>query len=243
MDLHAYVDGELDATRRADVEAHLADHPDDCERVQHWRDQIQAMHRQYDDVLNEPIPLRLMPVSNRSNFPRAIAAGIVCVACGGLAGWYARDLSQARSLPAASFANEALVAHALYVTEKRHPVEVPAAQEAHLIAWLSKRLDAPIRAPNLQVHGFSLLGGRLLPGDDAPMAQLMYESAAGARLTLTVKHAIAPQADTAFKILEKDGASVFYWIDQQFGYALSGDVDKARLLAIAQSVEGQLRRP
>lgn len=241
MDLHGYVDGQLDAARRAEVEAYLAEHPETCAQVQDWRDQIQALHRQYDDVLNEPIPLRLTQVSQRPLFPRAIAAGIMWVACGVLAGWFARDALPSREVRAIAFANEALVAHALYVTEKRHPVEVPAAQEEHLVAWLSKRLDAPIKAPNLQANGFTLLGGRLLPGNDGPLAQLMYESSAGERLTLTVKHAIKPQAETAFEILERNGTSVFYWIDQQYGYALSGGIDKARLLAVAQSVESKLR--
>ena len=33
-ELHAYVDNELPAERRGDVEAWLATHPDDAERVQ-----------------------------------------------------------------------------------------------------------------------------------------------------------------------------------------------------------------
>ena len=36
-ELHAHVDRELPAERRADVEAWLAAHPDDAERVQSWR--------------------------------------------------------------------------------------------------------------------------------------------------------------------------------------------------------------
>jgi anti-sigma factor RsiW len=105
---------------------------------------------------------------------------------------------------------------------------------------LSKRLDAPIRAPNLQAEGFALPGGRLLPGTDAPMAQLMYESAGGDRLTLTVKHATVRQ-QTGFKILQERGLSAFYWIDGNYGYALSGSLDRPRLLAIARAVERQLQ--
>ena len=36
-ELHAYVDNELPAERRIDVESWLATHPDDAERVQSWR--------------------------------------------------------------------------------------------------------------------------------------------------------------------------------------------------------------
>jgi anti-sigma factor RsiW len=148
---------------------------------------------------------------------------------------------QPQGVSPTAFARDALAAHVLFVSEKRHPVEVPAAQEAHLVAWLSKRLDTPIQAPDLQSQGFSLLGGRLLPGGDAPLAQLMYESKAGERLTLTVKHAAQRTDQTGFGILEKNGTSVFYWIDQRYGYALSGNIGKPRLLAIAQAVEVQLK--
>jgi anti-sigma factor RsiW len=49
----------------------------------------------------------------------------------------------------------------------RHPVEVGAQQEAHLVQWLSRRLGRPLAAPALQDRGFHLLGGRLLPGEPA----------------------------------------------------------------------------
>jgi anti-sigma factor RsiW len=162
-----------------------------------------------------------------------------------VAGWFAHARLSPSSAAPSVFAREALVAHVLYSAEQRHPVEVTAEQEAHLVAWLSKRLDMPIRAPSLQEQGFSLLGGRLLPGDDGPLAQLMYQSAKGERLTLTVKRAAkaqAAQTDVGFKLMEQRGDSVFYWIDRDYGYALSGGIGRARLLAVAQAVEAQLRR-
>jgi anti-sigma factor RsiW len=212
-DLHAYVDGQLDAERRAEVEAYLAEHPEAVAQVQHVREQIQALHREYDDVLNEPIPLRLAQASHWRAWPRGLAAGIAWLACGAAAGWFAHAAMQPQYVASTAFARDALAAHVLYVSEKRHPVEVPAEQESHLVAWLSNRLDAPIRAPDLQGQGFSLLGGRLLPSGDAPLAQLMYESKSGERLTLTVKHAAQHTEQTGFEVMERNGTSVFYWID------------------------------
>lgn len=241
-DLHAYVDGQLDAGRRAEVEAYLAEHPGAAAQVQYLREQIQGLHREYDDVLNEPIPLRLAQVTHRRTWSRGLAAGIAWLACGAAAGWFAHAAMQPQVVASSKFAKNALAAHVLFVSEKRHPVEVPAEQEAHLVAWLSNRLDAPIRAPDLQDQGFSLLGGRLLPGEDTPLAQLMYESANGERLTLTVKHAAQHTDQTGFEILERNGTSVFYWIDRRYGYALSGNIAKPRLLSVAQAVEMQLKR-
>ncbi|HJV75314.1 MAG TPA: anti-sigma factor [Noviherbaspirillum sp.] len=245
-ELHAHADGQMESARRAEVEAYLAAHPEAALQVQQWQVQNRQLHIAYDSVLNEPIPLRLTTVLKPRRWPRGLAAGIAWLSCGIAAGWFAHAAMQQAKMPTV-FAQKALVAHVLYTAEQRHPVEVPAQQEAHLVAWLSKRLNAPIHAPNLQDQGFALLGGRLLPGDGtsgdaAPLAQLMYESANGERLTLTVRHVLQAQSETGFKVLEKEGASVFYWIDRDYGYALSGSIGKTRLLSIARTVDAQLRR-
>lgn len=240
-DLHAYVDGQLDATRRAKVDAYLFEHPEIAAYVHDLREQAHILHQAYDGILNEPIPLKLTAVLQTRWMPHALAAGLVWMVCGLCVGWFAHMLMPAGQATGNVFAHEALSAHVLYVVEKKHPVEVPAEQEAHLVAWLSKRLDAAIRAPDLHAEGFSLIGGRLLPGDVGPLAQLMYESADGTRLTLMVRHATQPQSETGFKVLQQNGTSVFYWIDRDYGYALSGAIDKARLLTVARLVDTQLR--
>jgi anti-sigma factor RsiW len=239
-DLHAYADGQLDAGRHEQVRVWLLAHPEEQARVQQWQADMASLRAAYDPVLEEPVPLRLMPTQARARWPRALAAGLACVATGLIAGWMARG-AMTPAPGNAVFAREALAAHVLFVTEKRHPVEVPAEQEAHLVAWLSKRLDGPIRAPNLQALGFSLLGGRLLPGDQGPLAQLMYQSDAQERLTLTVRRSKSATDQTGFQVLEQKGASVFYWIDRDFGYALSGEIGRDRMLSVARTVDSQLQ--
>lgn len=71
---------------------------------------------------------------------------------------------------------------------------------------------------------------------------MMYQSANGERLTLTMRHAAQSQRETGFKVIEGNGVSVFYWIDRDYGYALSGGIGKSRLLAIAHEVDAELRR-
>ena len=122
----------------------------------------------------------------------------------------------------------------------RHPVEVGADQQAHLVAWLSKRLGAPLKAPQLGAQGWELEGGRLLPGQRGPVAQLMYRNASGARLTLYVSTEQQAGRDTGFRFAQEGPVSVFYWIDGKFGYALSGTLDKAALAAVANAVYAQL---
>ena len=136
----------------------------------------------------------------------------------------------------------AAVAHAVSVSEVRHPVEVGADQEAHLVGWLSKRLGAELKPPQLEATGYRLVGGRLLPGDTGEVAQFMYENAARNRLTLYVRPAAGAAGKTAaagFRYASENGIDVFYWIDHRFGYALSGDTGREQMLALAEAVYRQ----
>jgi anti-sigma factor RsiW len=128
----------------------------------------------------------------------------------------------------------------VYTPEVLHPVEVGADQEAHLVKWLSKRLDQPLKAPDLGGLGFRLVGGRLLPGGEKPAGQFMYENASGRRLTLYVSTDLAGNHETAFRFAQERGANVFYWVDGLLGYALVADMDRGPLLQAAETVYRQI---
>ncbi|MEO8142604.1 MAG: anti-sigma factor [Betaproteobacteria bacterium] len=204
----------------------------------------QALHQLYDPVLDEPVPARLHAPRGRWRGP-AIAAGwmLLGICVGVLAGWQLRA-SRVTIAPLAEvpgFVKRAAIAHATYTPEVRHPVEVGADQEQHLVTWLSKRLGAPVRAPKLEVVGFSLMGGRMLPGDNGPVAHFMYQSEKGSRLTLYVRTEAAENRETAFRYSAEGNVKVFYWIDRKLGYALSSaDLDRDGLLRVANVVYQQL---
>ena len=134
-ELHAYVDNELPGERRGDVEAWLATHPEDAERVQAWRTMAGALHARYDAVANEPVPRRLdlerLMQPARKWLYGAIAASVLSFVAGSGAGWIAHGAAAKPSL-LQSFTLEALDAHRLYVVEVRHPVEVPGSERVHL---------------------------------------------------------------------------------------------------------------
>ncbi len=239
-ELHAYVDGALAEARRGEVEAYLATQPEDAQRVQGWRDQNQALHGLFDAVLDEPLPVRLRMPLRRLRPLLRYAAVVAWIGLGGVAGWYLHAFNAAKSVDAAGFARQAAIAHVVYSPEVRHPVEVGADQEAHLVGWLSKRLGASLKVPHLSAVGYQLVGGRLLPGNLGPVAQFMFQDANGQRLTLYVRNAAGDNRETAFRFTQERGVSVFYWLDRKFGYALSGEVDKAELLRVAQTVYQQL---
>ena len=244
-ELHAFVDGLLPETRRIEVEAYLAVHAEDAQRVRDWREQNQVLHALYDPVLAETVPAR---VRNSTLLRRlrpalryaAVAAGFTL---GGVAGWYLHAYSSVTSADTTAFVRQAAIAHVVYSPEVRHPVEVGADQEAHLVGWLSKRLGAGVKVPHLAAVGYQLVGGRLLPGNRGPVAQFMFQDGNGQRLTLYVRTGTGDTSDskdTAFRYAQERGISVFYWLDGKFGYALSGEIDKAELLRVAKVVYQQL---
>jgi anti-sigma factor RsiW len=174
-----------------------------------------------------------------------VAAGWVLLgaAIGAPTGWYVRpERTVTQVVPDSSLiARRAAIAHATYSPEVRHPVEVGADDEPHLVAWLSKRLGVKLRAPKLDEAGMSLVGGRLLPGENGPVAQFMYQSQNGRRLTLYVRTEASRNRETAFRYARENNVGVFYWIDREVGYALaSADLSKDELLRLANLVYKKL---
>src|SRR5204863_3243313 len=155
-------------------------------------------------------------------------------------GWYLRDVTLERDGTPTTFARQAALTHALYAGDVNRPVEIWAAEEKRLVTWLSRRLGFAVHAPDLNGAGFALVGGRLVAGNEKPTALFMYENADKQRLSLQVRRQPHGTSETAFRYAVENGIGVFYWIDEDCGYALSGNLDRAQLLNVARVVYGQL---
>lgn len=242
-DFHAYVDGRLEAARRGEIELWLAKHADDAERVNAWRRHKEALQASFDAALEEQVPDRLLRAA-RPRYSRrlwGIAAAVAWLSIGSVIGFV---LHGAATPPASSptLARSAAIAHVVYSPEVRHPVEVGADQEAHLVQWLSKRLGTPVKVPHFSAEGFDLVGGRLLPGDQGPVAQFMYQDVQGRRLTLYVRTDAGENRETAFRYALEGKVSVFYWLDGRLGYALSGELPREQLLSVSEAAYRQLNQ-
>ena len=243
-ELHVYVDGELPGDRLVAVEAWLASHPEDAARVATWRVQADAIRARYSALVKEPVPARLaldrIMRRGRAWTAIAVAASVAAFMFGGVAGWFVRGISSAPQQTSAFelFTTDALEAHKLYVGEVRHPVEVPGIERAHLVQWLSKRLNYHLRAPNLEEIGLKLVGGRLLPGPTGPAAFFMYEGTSGERFTLYCGATHALQ--TAMRFSSGEQTASVYWVDRELAYVMSGPANREQLLKVAQSAYDQI---
>ncbi|MCX4157536.1 MULTISPECIES: anti-sigma factor [Paraburkholderia] len=255
--LSAFVDGELPAGERAAIEAQLAQQPQAAARVAAWRAQKAALQALcgapqrserservgpsagQSDADDEPafiVVRRPTPWWQRVGLAACwLAAGAgIALALGPLAPRLTGGAWNGLGGQPPSFAERADIAYAVYTPERRHPVEVAANEEEHLINWLSKRLNRPLSVPSLQEYGYSLVGGRLLPGEAGPAAQFMYENTSGARLTLYIT-GIA-RDETAFRLFRDGNRRTFYWVSDRMGYALSGPISEDKLRSIAIEV-------
>ncbi len=256
-ELHALVDGRVDAAQRAELENRLALEPQAQATVAQWRRQRALLQGLYVEVRDETAPAHLVSATQRVDASQHAAqqmwrwGGLAAsVLLSFAAGWMAHGpLRSADALasrkPAAEFVRQASLAYAVYAPEVRHPVEVTAAEQAHLVQWLSKRLGHPLKVPNLSAQGFALVGGRLLPGDAGARAQFMFQATGGTRITLYLggvqgEPGALNGRETAFQFASEGATSSFYWVDQGFGYALSGQVPRDTLMQLAQAVYQQL---
>jgi anti-sigma factor RsiW len=244
-ELHAYVDGALDEARRLEVEAWLAAHPEDAAQVQTWAAHNRALHVAFDGVLNEPLPLDLVRATRRRAVPAAFVAvaAMLAMVISGLVGYAVgtpREQAPVVLARGGDLARDAALAHAVFSPEARHPVEVDAVHAEHLVAWLSKRIGTPLTAPDFEKQGFRLLGGRLLAGETGPVAQFMYEDGIERRVTLYVRRAVLDGQQAAFRHATIDGVDVFYWIERDFGYALSGEIGRQAMQQLAEAAYHQL---
>lgn len=257
-ELHAYVDGRLDPLRQAAVEARLAGDAALAHQVHAWKAQRLALRDMHADVLQQPIPAHLLQAaqvldhrsSRMAQWQRwgGMAASILVAFVAGWSGhlqWQEHAGTVVSSARAdGRFVHQAVVAHAVYVPEVRHPVEVDAAQQQHLVQWLSKRLNRPLKLPTLTPAGYELVGGRLLPGDTGARAQFMYQNANGERITLYVGAVDGASGkgmgETAFRFANEGDVASFYWVEKGFGYAITGKLPRPAMLVLAESVYRQL---
>ncbi|WP_028231010.1 anti-sigma factor family protein [Paraburkholderia mimosarum] len=265
-EIHAYVDGTLSQARRADVERELERNPELAARASDFFALNNLLHDRYDRVLNEPLPTRLRvaapavrkpgPAANWPRFAGLAAALVLGVGIGwgmhfgmsgtGVSGGAAAtadggDLRAVNADNTMRFAQQAALAHVVYMPAVVRPDTMDDSQEQDFVKWLANRLGTNVHAPMLSKSGFALSGGRLLAGDDGgEVAQFMYHNARGERVTLCISHRRTSANTTAFKLYQDGPVNVFYWVDGDFGYALSGGIDRHALLQLAHDVYAQL---
>ena len=239
-DLQAWVDRRLSSDRREAVEAYLAAHPDVAARLARYAVQDTGLTTALQPKFQEPIPARLridtLLARRRSRMAThlAKAASLLLVAgLGAAAGWAGHGWTGQGTQLSTATAN-ALAAYETFTVEARHPVEVRADEGAHLVQWISNRLERPITPPDLSPLGWRLMGGRVLPTAHAPAAQLMYDDDRGTRLTVYVQPMGIDGEE--FRYTQNGDIRTIVWAERRLALVVTGKISEAGLMAVAKRV-------
>jgi anti-sigma factor RsiW len=241
LDLHAFLDGQLDSLQEAAVLARLENDPDLRTRMRSIAEQdlllkiagaegCLAGHKKPEGWAG-PL-LRLRQRQRGRAFMRVAAA--VCLF---IMGWGARDASEHWLQPRLpGYAREALASHESFAENRNPPLEAWGNRPDELRKLLAGQLGTPMEPPQLQSVGLKLVGARRTGTDDGPGSQLIYEDPEGRRVTLLVAPSEDEPDDVTLAMTEMQGYVVGFWRGQQFGYALIGREPETKLLQVAAAL-------
>ncbi len=244
-DLHAFVDGRLPPGRHEALQRYLDADADAARRVAAYQAQRAALRAALivEEAGTLPRRLDFAQILQERRHRRLrdwrIAASIVlALGIGTAGGWFLQKLAAPgrTQLAMQLLDQQALASHLVYAADHRHPIEVSAADEPHLQQWLSNRLGHKLAMPDLSSLGFRMIGGRLLATEHgAPAALLMYDDAAGHRLSLLLRP-MAHELWAPWTNINEAGLDSCIWIEKGMGYALVAAMPDTELNRVARQV-------
>lgn len=242
-DLHAFVDGLLDATRRQEVQDHLDRHPADAAMVASLSMQRQLLRSTLAPIADEPVPERLQIHSllAQRDAPqpwrwRMAAAVVMALGTGTVGGWQMRDVwDPAPSSGIVALAGEARSSFAAYSTQG--PGET---DRAALLHQVSTQLQRPVEIPDLSKSGYRYAGGRVVATAHGSGGLFFYERQDGTRIAMMVRPMLV---DKEAPMLKHSTGAVrgFTWAARGLGYSVVGTDAPEALHPIADEVRRQLR--
>jgi len=246
-DLHAYIDGRLDAARRDEVSAYLEKHPDVASRTASYNAQRAILRRTLDPIADEPIPTRLnlnhMIATRRQNRVstwRLAAAAVVLLFAGGSGGWYMHDMMAPPTEGVVALAREASDSFATYAADRIRPVELRADKMVELIGWATERMGQKPVLPDLSKSGYRLMGGRVVSTPHGAGLMLMYDNDQGTRLVMLTRPMVVDQTRTMTPHSQGtvDG---WAWASDGMGYSLVGSLPSEVLHPLADDIRRQVQ--
>ena len=238
-ELNAYVDGQVEPGRRAVIEAYLAAHPEESQRIAAYAGQRRGLHALYDhwlaDALPEPMQRlgvqlergRIWSRRRRQAMRMAAAVALVALGAGGFMLHHALvNRPQTRALWAA-------IVDMMGGIERLPPGAtaspgVPVALPPGGNDAAAVRLPA---APDLSPFGYALAVTRILDGEPDGAAQFVYVDRRGAQVVMYV--APTAQRNQSVSVLQEGRVSALSLNVGGRSVLVVGEMDRERLLRLA----------
>lgn len=237
-ELHAYVDGELDETRRRQIDALVASHPDLAREVEQIRLDMQRLRASLEPPPHDT-PARLDPfrirrgLRDRARHRVAIAASLVmALGVGGLGGWQTRELALRQSYPPMADAMSAYRIFAVSATPQM--VDVKATDTGELQTWLNRHFVEPAPLPDFSAYGFRPVGGRLMSTEQGPAAMILYQNPQQQAIVYYVR----PRGELRFHNGARTEGNLMaqYWRNGRYLYAVVSPTDNPAALPVQKAV-------
>ncbi len=255
--IQAYLDNELDAAARADLQT-VIDSDDDLARLVSEYQHNDELLKQLDSAnLDADIPKALEDTARGDTPSRAhetrqdaaahlrfysIAKNLAAAAVLLVVGFSSAQFIDNPFVPkhnslASTWIYRAVGAHKVYTQDAKRPVELPAEQPDALRAWISNRIGAPVRDVRLDDFGYRYFGGRLVTDGLNPAGQLQFAGGPGRKITIFVRRR-SESAVPKTKLVEIDGIKAVLWSVGPLDYAVIGQVPEEQLFSIARANGG-----
>jgi len=233
IELHAFIDGALDAARLRAVEAMIAADPALAERIAAFRSDKEMLKRLYGPLGDRPIPKEWLALAHGSKARPAMSwrlvgaiAATVILAVTGMLTYRGMQPSRTSEIVQAALDARGSVVHA----ERVIPVG-GSTGTAQYDKVLSATVALHVRVPDLKRMGYQLAGIRLYPNSSGGgAAELRYRDNNNRLFTLFVRRS---DGAARFDQFERNGLRVCVWQDEELGTVMVGNVSTAAMQRLA----------
>jgi anti-sigma factor RsiW len=233
-DLHAFIDGELDAARSAEIAERAREDPQLAARIAAFRADRKRLADIYTPLIDRPLPAEwLSRIADHDRRRKsawlapitAIAASIMLLIAG---------LSTYQRLPAngeESIVREALAARADMLEAHEALAVASAGQARSADRVIAAALRMRLKAPDLTRMGYRLTNVRVyenVPGGRS--VELRYRDGANRDFALYVRH---PSSGVRFDQYRRAGLRICVWQDDVLGTVMTGPISAAEMQRLA----------
>jgi len=232
-ELHAFIDDELGASRRAEIAGILREDAALAMRIAAYKADRERLRTAFDGVDEQPLPTAwaaqiqaAFASRRRAVITRrfAVAAGVALAASVIVVARWQRQRDDT-ILAEAEAARDGQLDGRLVGGE---PLPEPASRDG----LLRSALDMHVRAPDLKRFGFQLVRMELFGRPSGGAAQLLYLDPNQRSLTIYVRHS---DGTVQFDLLRRGQTRVCVWQDDVVGAVIIAPVSAAEMLRIASS--------
>jgi len=232
-EMHAFIDGEVDPSRAAEIGALIARSPDLAHRVHRYRGDKALLTSVYGPLATQPLPeaiVRLCTEPPKSTMRRppprvAISLALAALVVLSVAGLALRERTGSDPLIVAAVAARSGETSAVSDLEG-----AALGTREDQSALLRRTLDQPIATPDLRRAGFELTRLTIYPESNGEAVQLSYRDKGGRRFTVYLRRSAGGDR---FEVVPRGAERICIWQNADLSAVMVGEMSTSEMLRVA----------